>query len=153
MNNPFTGIFKGKVVFIGVGNPLRGDDGFGSRFIRRLEGLRNVVCFDAGSTPENYTGKIIKEKPDTIVIVDAVHLGGPAGTYQILKPDEISKSGFSTHDISLTMFVDYVKSHLRANMYLLAVQPENISFGEGLSPALENALRRIEELVKEVKHA
>ena len=91
----FKNIFKGKVVILGIGNILRGDDGLGPVLIERLtlrlqksanlKGNIELVCFDAGTTPENYAGKIIKEKPGTILIVDALHLGKNPGDYEILK--------------------------------------------------------------------
>ena len=68
-------VFKGKVVIVGIGNTMKGDDGFGPALVERLSPKVKAVCIDAGSAPENYTGKIVKEKPDTILIVDALHLG------------------------------------------------------------------------------
>ena len=74
MESKFKDILKGNVVFVGVGNILRRDDAFGPVFIGELKTKVPAVCIDAGTTPENYTGKIIFETPDTIIIVDAAHL-------------------------------------------------------------------------------
>ena len=98
-------VFKGKVVIVGVGNVSRGDDGFGPVLINKLQGKVNADCLDAGSAPENFTGDIIKVKPDTILIVDALYLGTSPGQYKVLKKDEIARIGFSTHDISLPMLI------------------------------------------------
>ncbi len=155
MNNPFVQIIKGKTILVGVGNILRGDDGLGPELIGKLKDIenKNIVCINTGSSPESFTGKIIKEKPDTILIVDALHLGKAAGTYQLLKADEIAKVGFTTHDISPGMFIDYIKSQIKANIYFLAVQPQDVSFGEGLSLPVKNTLAKIKNWLKEASYA
>ena len=151
----FKNILKGKVIIVGIGNILRGDDGLGSVFIERLtsrlrggiklKGKMEFVCFDAGTTPENYAGKIIKEKPDTILIVDALHLGKNPGDYEILKKEDIAKCGLTTHDLSPNMFIDYLEKETKANIYMLGVQPEAIKMNTGLSEPVIQALNKIEE--------
>jgi len=37
--------------------------------------------YDSGPSPENYLGKIIKDKPDNIVIIDTVDFGGKPGEF------------------------------------------------------------------------
>ena len=144
-------ILKGKIVIVGIGNTLRGDDGFGSAFIERLKGKVKAVCIDAGSAPENYAGKVVKEKPDTILIVDAIHLGKNPGEYELLQKDDILKFGFTTHDISPNMFIEYLEKETRAAIYVLGVQPENLSFGEGMSDSLQQALEKIIELIVSIR--
>ncbi|MBU2540797.1 MAG: hydrogenase 3 maturation endopeptidase HyCI [Candidatus Omnitrophica bacterium] len=146
-------IFKGKVVVVGVGNILRRDDGFGPVLIDKLKANTSVVCIDAGSSLEGYAGKIAKEKPDTILIADAVHLGLEPGNYDILKSSEIVKGGLTTHDISPRMFLDYLKKETGADIYMLGIQPEDVSFGEGLSESVKGALEEIVGLIREAEHA
>ena len=156
MHSPsFKNILKGKVIIVGIGNILRGDDGLGPVFIERLilrlqegaklKGKMELVCFDAGTTPENYAGKIIKEKPGTILIVDALHLGKNPGDYEILKKEDIAKCGLTTHDLSPNMFIDYLEKETKANIYMLGVQPEAIKMNTGLSEPVIQALNKIEE--------
>jgi hydrogenase 3 maturation protease len=149
MSNIFTNILKGKCVFVGIGNCLRGDDGFGPALVEKLKENTSAVCIDAGSAPENYVGKIIKEKPNTVIILDAAHLGLKRGEYGVLKGDDIVKSGFTTHDQSPSMFIKYLEKETVADIYMLAVQPENISFGEELSGSVKEAIEKITNLIKE----
>ena len=144
----FKEILKGKVVIVGIGNTMKGDDGFGPALIKRLDGKVKAVCIDAGSTPENYTGVIAKENPDTILLVDATHLDKMPGQYEILKPEDILKSGFTTHDISPRMFLEYLEIRTKARIFLLGVQPERISFGDVLSDKIKKTLKEVEELIK-----
>ena len=138
---------------MGVGNTLRGDDGFGPALIARLKGMVKAVCLGAGSAPENFTDKIVKEKPDTILIVDALHLGLPPGEYEILKKDDIVDCGFSTHDISPRMFIEYLENQTKASIYMLGVQPKNLSFGQEISDSVKNTLAEITDLIKEADNA
>ncbi|MBD3426699.1 MAG: hydrogenase maturation protease [Candidatus Omnitrophica bacterium] len=142
-------ILKGKIVFIGVGNVLRGDDGFGPRMIERLIQETPHVCFDAATAPENYAGRIIKEKPDTVVILDAAHLGLDPGSWQVLTADEIASSGLTTHDLSPDMFIGFLTSQCAARIYMLAVQPETVSFGEEMSRAVWNVIEQLVNIIKE----
>lgn len=146
-------ILKGKVVIIGIGNTLRGDDGFGPALVEKLTGKITAVCLDVGSAPENYTGKIVKECPDTILLVDALHLGLAPGKYEILKKDQILKSGFSTHDVSPHMFIDYLESKTSASIYMLGVQPKNLSTDLEMSASVKAALEEIATLIKETDNA
>lgn len=141
-------ILKGKVVIVGIGNIMKGDDGFGPALIKRLDGKIKAVCIDAGSAPENYTGAIAKHNPDTILLVDATHLELAPGRYEILTPEDILKSGFTTHDISPGMFIEYLESRTGARIFLLGVQPQNISLGKEMSDSVKTALDEITELIK-----
>lgn len=146
-------IMKGKTVIVGIGNPLRGDDGFGPALIGRLQGKIPLICIDAGNAPENYLGRIAREEPDTILLVDAAHLDLEPGQYRILKPEEILKCGLTTHDMSSRMLIDFLQNQTQASIFMLAVQPLNISLGEPISECLSKTLDEIEMLIMEMINA
>ncbi len=153
MQNIFSDIFKGKTVIVGIGNIMKGDDGLGPALVKRLDGKIKAVCIDTGLAPENHTGRITKENPDTVLLVDATHLDLPPGRYEILKPKDILKSGFTTHDISPAMFIEYLRSRTEANIFLLGVQPKNLSLGDEMSDSVKKALDEVEKLIKEAPDA
>ncbi|MFC1632167.1 hydrogenase maturation peptidase HycI [Candidatus Omnitrophota bacterium] len=136
-------ILKGKTVIVGIGNTLRGDDGAGPALIAQVAGKVKAVCIDAGTSPENYAGKITQQAPDTILLVDALHLECEAGAYEILTKDEILNSGFSTHDLSPRMFIEYLEQQTQAEIYLLGIQPQTIAFGQEISPEVKQAIEQI----------
>ena len=153
MQNPFAEILKGKTVILGLGNTLRGDDGFGPALIERLKGNTQALCFDAGTAPENYAGKIAKENPDTVLIVDAAHLDLAPGSFRLLEGKDILKNGFTTHDMSPGMFMEHLSTQTKSKIYMLGVQPQNISLGSEMSDAVKKALDNIEKLITENFHA
>ena len=144
---------KGKVVIVGIGNVMKGDDGFGPALVEELRAGLNVPCIAAGSAPENYVGVIAKENPDTVLLCDAAHLGKDAGQYDILEEKEIIKSGFTTHDLSAGMFIEYLKKRTGANIYLFGIQPENITLGSDMSPKIKAALPDVARIIKEALDA
>ena len=140
-------ILKGKVVVVGIGNTLKGDDGFGSELVQRLQGRMDAVCIDAGSAPENYLGSVVKENPDTLLLVDAVEMGLAPGEFRIMKPEEILDTCVSTHDVSLRMLVDFIMNVRECDVYLLGVQPESVRFGDAISKPVSDAIDELETAI------
>jgi len=143
-----SGVLRGKVVIVGIGNELRADDGFGPALIQKLTGQVNAVCINAGSAPENFTRLIVSEAPDTILLVDALHLGLVPGQYEILTKQQIAEFGLSTHDMSPNMLIDYLQSQTDADIYVLGVQPQNLQLGQDISGSFKQALEELAEAIK-----
>lgn len=122
-------------LIVGVGNVLRGDDGFGPELVKNLSGRTNVNLLDGGETPEDLLGQIVQMAPARLVIADAVALGGMPGDAALLESDQLGKRiAVSTHNLSLLMFIKYLKEKLpELDIRILGVQPRNIDFGKGLS--------------------
>lgn len=142
-----------KTVIVGIGNVLKGDDAFGPMLIENIQGKTPAVCIDAGTAPENYAGKIAKEKPQTVLIVDAVHLSRKPGDYCLLDKSQILKVGFSTHDASVHMFIEFLEKETDASIYLLGVQPKTMDFGADMTQEVKQTLTKISDLIKEVEDA
>lgn len=149
MNNSFKDIFSGRTVFVGIGNELRSDDGIGPLVIERLRDRIDCPCINAGQVPENSFGVIVKEQPDTVVIIDAVQLFMKPGAYQLLTEEDILKTGFSTHTLSPAVFMQYLREASDADVYLLGVQPRSTELGQGLTALLEDSLDELVNLIAE----
>lgn len=149
MENIFFPILKGKTVIVGIGNTLRGDDGFGPALIERIQDKTGFVCLDAGSAPENYVGRIVKEEPDTILLVDVADLNVKPGQYRILQSADIIQCGFTTHDMSSRMVMEFLQNQTQASIYMLGVQPQQVSLGEAMSECVSGALHEIARLLHE----
>ncbi|NQT32444.1 MAG: hydrogenase 3 maturation endopeptidase HyCI [Candidatus Omnitrophica bacterium] len=153
MKNDFNDIIKDKAVIVGIGNVLKGDDALGPALIEKIKDEVDAVCIDAGSTPENYIGKIIKLQPDVVLLVDACHIERSPGEHEILTKDDILKTGFTTHDLSPVMFIEHLESETKADIYLLAVQPEGVAFGDEMSDSVKKAIEEIADWIKEAYNA
>ncbi|MDD5292457.1 MAG: hydrogenase maturation peptidase HycI [Candidatus Omnitrophica bacterium] len=143
-------ILSGKVLIVGIGNSLRGDDSFGPALTERIEGKVKANCLDAGSSPENYIGKIIKLQPDVILLIDAVSMDKEAGYMRLIKADEIPQYGFSTHNVSPRLMIENIKEHIKAEIFMLGIQPKNLEFGSPLSEELHKKLLLLENTFIEI---
>ncbi|MCK4244151.1 MAG: hydrogenase maturation peptidase HycI [Candidatus Omnitrophica bacterium] len=140
---------KGKIVIVGIGNTLRGDDGAGPELIRRLKNFQlptsnsKLLLIDAGSVPENFLQKIAGHKPNVILLVDTVNLGKPAGSVEIIEGENLKEGGFSTHNASLKLTIEYLRKETKAEVLLLGIQPKNIGFGQRISPEVEKSINSV----------
>ena len=148
LKQELAGILKGRVVYLAIGNILRGDDAIGPELAARLSrmGLRVV---DAGTVPENYIGAVQRLNPDTVIIIDAVHLGREPGTIELLKKHDLQTTGFTTHTMSPVLFIERLEETTGAGVYLLAIQPSTIEFGAPLSEYMEPLLTEVPSLMVE----
>jgi len=126
----------GKVAIMGIGNTLRGDDGFGVCLVKALEALQplpGLGLFVCETTPENFVGPVTDFGPDTILMIDAAELGGEPGSVNLIGIDDVADSGMTTHNLSLGLLGKLLESATSATVVLLAVQPKRRSFGSDLS--------------------
>ena len=138
---------KGRVLIVGIGNTMRGDDGAGPELIRRCRRLKVPYdTMDVGDTPENYVGKITKGNYDTIFLVDAVRMNKQPGNIKVLFADKISDTTTSTHNFSMKTYINYLTSSTNANVYLVGIQPKDTTFGSGISPEM---LKTVDKIIKE----
>jgi hydrogenase 3 maturation protease len=137
---------KGKVVILGIGNSLKSDDGAGPLLANRLKDKDNFLVFDAGTCPENYLGKVIKARPDTVVIIDAADFGGTPGELRIIEAKQLNSVNlFSTHNASLLLTVNYLQSNLKVDIIILIIQPKSIVLGEQFSLEVTKSINRLED--------
>jgi len=139
-----------KLVIIGIGNEMNGDDAAGMFIAKELQKTINnpkINIFLGGTTPENLTGPIKKTKPSHILIIDAADFEGEPGETKILDKDQIEGAGFSTHSFPLSVFVDYLKNETGAEVILLGIQPKRTGAQDGMSKEVKEAVRAIINLI------
>jgi hydrogenase 3 maturation protease len=139
-----------KILFVGVGNLLRQDDGIGPYISSRIRESDNIKVINVEVSLENYIGKINSVDHDTLVLIDCVDMKNPPGTYELMPVTQVKDLTFNTHNISLKRISEF----FRNEVLILAVQPENIGFGENLSYIVQDAGNKIIEIInkKEVKN-
>lgn len=148
---------RGKLVFLGIGNPMRGDDGIGVEFIEELKNhlyIKSfpVYLFNGNQLPENYLEPIVKIKPATVFLVDAVDFGASPGTFKLFKKAE-PEMHFSTHTLSLNFILGYLKEKTEANIFILGIQPGQIHWGSGLSPEVQKGIKKlVDQLIQMLLH-
>lgn len=85
----FVGFQSMKVLIAGVGNVLRGDDGFGIRVIETLSNdggvAEDVDLYEAGIAGIELVQELMNGY-DALILVDAVDRGAAPGTVFVLDP-------------------------------------------------------------------
>lgn len=144
-----------KLIVLGVGNELKSDDGVGPFIIKKLkeeniENKKKLLFINAETVPENFTGKIRKEKPTHLIIVDACLMGGEPGDMQIVNKYEFANIGISTHSMSLSFFVRYLEKDTEFGIIFVGIEPETMDWGESPTPKVEKAANEFIETLKEI---
>lgn len=150
---PLKSYLSSQLVFVGLGNPLRGDDGSGLLFLRLLarSGEYPNACFiEAGTNPENYLQKILDFKGKAIIFIDAADFGGVPGEIRWLDRESLSTLQISTHAYSITLVETYIRNFYPYAFFYAGIQPEFTQFGEGLSDTLAQSVHSFfnEELTR-----
>jgi hydrogenase 3 maturation protease len=139
---------NGIVTIIGIGNIMRGDDGFGPKLIESLKKKNTKAnLFDCGTVPENYIFPILTTSCDTVILVDAADLRTEPGSLKILSLSELSGAGLSTHNSSIRLFTDLLMTGRDGlNIFAVTVQPKSIAFGESLSPEVLDSVDKLTDI-------
>ena len=139
-----------KVVVLGIGNTLRGDDCFGPEVADRLSSLIPGRAFDAGTVPEDFLGPIVKLRPALVIIVDAASFDGSLGELRLLRIDQLCGNCLGTHAPSLSLIEQFLSSECGAKTVVLAAQPGTMAFGEPQCPQIEAAIEGACSILKSV---
>lgn len=131
----------GKLIVLGVGNELKCDDGVGPFIIKKLKQddieSERLLFINAETVPENFTGKIRKEKPTHLIIVDACLMGGEPGDIKIVDEYDFANIGISTHSMSLSFFVRYLEKDTDFRIIFIGIEPESMDYSENLTENVE----------------
>ena len=141
----------GQLLFIGVGNVLRSDDGVGVYISRRIIERPRIRVLTVEVSIENYIGKIQSMEPEEIIMIDCMDLGSEPGAFSLLEIQQLEDMTFNTHNISLGKWGEFFSSPA----WVLGIQPLELGFGETLSAPVFGAANEILRLInpKRVNHA
>jgi hydrogenase 3 maturation protease len=148
----YFGTGEKRVALVGVGNPLRGDDGVGVRIIELLEkaALENVMLLNTETVPEAFTGKVAEHKPTHVLLLDAANFRGEPGDVKLMDSSKIGGQAISTHSLPLTIFISYIEKTMGSKVLLLGVQPRNIEFFTEMSPEVERTAEEVADLLRKM---
>jgi hydrogenase maturation protease len=134
-----------KILFAGIGNVLKRDDGAGVYICNKIYQRGNISSLSVEVSIENYIGKINSLNPDILVIIDCVDIGGPPGNIRLMPVSDIMDMTFNTHNISLNRISEF----FRAEVMILGIQPESVDFGENISYLVMSISNEIINLIND----
>lgn len=136
--------------FVGVGNPLRRDDGFGpwlAGAVRPALAGTGVEVVDAQDVPENFAPVVARSACRSVIVADIVAAPGPPGSVIFGRLDSLGEiEGFSTHQLALTFTRRFLEAAGKT-VFLLGVVPAELGFGLGLTPAVAATAEGLRRLI------
>ena len=146
---------EGRILVLGIGNVLMGDEGVGVHAIAALsrEAWPPDVALLDGGTGGFQLLACLREH-ETVVMIDATMDGQPAGTISVLRPKYASDfpRSLTAHDIGLRDLVETTALLDRLpTIYLITVSIVEIrSMTLALSREVEGAIAGVRQLVREL---
>jgi hydrogenase maturation protease len=143
---------KNKVLILGIGNYLMGDEGIGVHLANQLqaEGIVGADIVDGG-TGGFHLLEYFESYP-TIILVDACLDNNPVGTIRLIKPRFANDfpTAMSTHDIGLKDMVSALQLLGKMpDIQLFVITIESLQQqGITLTAEIENALQLLKSKVK-----
>jgi hydrogenase maturation protease len=135
-----------KIGVIGLGNPLRSDDGIGIYILKKLAEnkknlAKNIDFLDGGTGGFNLLHDL--SKYDKLIIIDAVDFNKKPGDSLFINIDEIKNKNKNlnilTHESDFLKIINLSKKLKEApgEIYLYAVQPSDLSYRKDLSELIK----------------
>src|SRR6516225_3687071 len=143
------------ILIIGLGNDYRGDDAVGRVLARRLKAIEGD---DVRVVEESGEGASLIEAwqgADFVILIDAVHSGGAAGTIHrfdaATQPVPGSFFHYSTHAFSVAEAVELARAlnQLPPRLVIYGIEGKNFDSRVGLSPEVKMAAEELFRMVKE----
>jgi len=148
---------KKRVLILGVGNALFGDDGFGPAAVDYL--LKNckipddvyVMDVGIGAGDVLFTVALSQEKPEKIIVLDAVDVKRKPAEIFELSIDDLPANkitDFSMHLFPATNLLKELRDQMNVEVIILACQAERIpdAVSLGLSDSVRQALPKAAEM-------
>lgn len=132
-----------KIVFAGIGNVLRSDDGAGVYIVKHLIENERISKLLAEVSLENYVSRINRMHADILVIVDCIDFKQEPGYCALLLPEETYETTVNTHNLTLKKIADF----FTMPVYILGIQPLNLRIGEEMSAPVKKAADEIIQVV------
>lgn len=134
-----------KIVVVGIGNVLLGDEGFGVKVVeelRKLELPKNVEVYDGATLGLQILNFL--DNADSAIVVDAVKAGGKPGELFVFEISDAGNKGpmLSTHDLDLVKAIEIgrLAYNLPERIIVVGVEPEKVEESFELSEKVKNAV-------------
>lgn len=140
------------IVVLGLGNILNQDEGAGVFALKELEKIipeeikDRVELIDGGVLGMELLPYV--ERATHLLVLDAVDGDFEPGSVREFKNEEIQlfhRGRISWHQLGFqeVLAVARIRGKFPGEIYLIGVQPEDTSSGVGLSPGVENSVRKM----------
>ncbi|MDR3737006.1 MAG: HyaD/HybD family hydrogenase maturation endopeptidase [Acidobacteriaceae bacterium] len=143
-----------RVVVLGIGNTLMGDEGVGvhavQTLLQRYDLAEQVAVIDGGTAGMELLPEL--ENIDHLIVIDAVRCGQPPASVARMAGEQVPaffKTKLSPHQVGLSDVLAALrfKGTAPGSIVLIGVQPKCMELGMELSPEVQTSLERVLTLV------
>jgi len=137
-----------RTLVLGIGNSLLSDEGAGVHLLNYLlehfPDLPGVTYLDGGTL--GFTLAAWIENADNLIVLDAAELEADPGNIRIFRGAAmdrfIGRPRRSVHEVGLgdVLGIAHLTGALPANRALIAIQPQTLAWGRGLSRPVERVI-------------
>ncbi len=149
-----------RIALLAVGSELRGDDAAGLLVASRLGEIRKrrprssrFKIFIGETAPENLTGAIRKFNPTHLIVIDSADAGKKVGTIFAIDPENVGGISFSTHQLPLSLMIEYLRKTITCSVMVIGIQPKNLGFDASVSREVRAAADRVAADLDAVIHS
>jgi hydrogenase maturation protease len=144
----------GRITVLGIGNPLRRDDGIGIRIIHQMRDsgkYPEIAMIDGGAAPDLFS--LLDTDAGKLIIVDALRGGGQPGQIYRLQLDGENIADETPASLHGMGILDSLKLMKQLGRYppaviIIGIEPADVSHGLRLSPSIETL---VPDLIKAVE--
>lgn len=143
-----------KILILGIGNILLGDEGVGVRVVEELERRYrlppDVVALDGGTSGMDLLNPIAEA--GVLIVADAVRTGNPPGSVIRLDGNDVPaffRTKLSPHQVGIAdvLAAAQLTERVPAKVTLFGVEPENMDLGLELSDTVRPQVDKVVELI------
>ncbi len=154
MGSPDPSTEMKRILVLGLGNPLLGDEGIGVRVVEELKGLElpdGVAVVEGGTAGLGLIG--LMEGYQRVIIVDVADMGHPPGRIVRFTPSEAqfktAEAPLSLHQIGLGEVLALAEALevAPAELVIIGIQPSRVEGGAGLSSEVEGVIPQIIRII------
>lgn len=151
---PSSPLTKQRILIIGIGNILKGDDGLGVRvaeILSQRELPAGVVVEEVGTPGLDLINRF--EGWQKVILVDAVKMGAQPGTWKRFSPQDVRLIAIgnvlSLHEPDLASVLELAQAMnmLPDEIVIYGVEPQNLTFMAPLSSPVEAIMNTIAEQI------
>lgn len=140
------GAGEGVVHLVGIGNPIKQDDGVGLKIVSNLRRLLGpsptpkIRIHPPSVNPEKVMSEVAA-KGERLVVLDAVEGNKEPGSIICARLDQTKFGFFATHNLPLKLVPGIAEAP--GETFVIGVQPESLGVGEELSLTVNAASDRL----------
>lgn len=147
---------RSRLLILGLGNLLCGDDGLGALAAQRIAETRvlpdGVKVLDGGTLGLSLLPYL--EDAESAILVDAIAADGPPGTLVRMEGEEVGPAvaaRLSVHQVGVSDLIEAARwrGRIPPRLVLLGSVPETTDLGVGLSPRVQATFVQLVDVVCE----